>query len=184
MKSFSCETGRLQLRPLAKGDEALFHALYSDPETMRFIGDPWSPMKVAKRFQKLVNHQEQPKLDDRYLVIVRKNGQTSMGICGTSHYDLAAMRLEVGIMLLRRGRGLGIAREALTALLGRAFEDPLVEEVYARFTAENIAIRNLMMRVGFHPCGLAKGGGAAVTMREWSIHRSRWCISNSTTSQG
>ncbi|MEO9078713.1 MAG: GNAT family N-acetyltransferase [Rhodanobacter sp.] len=184
MKSFSCETAGLQLRPLMKDDEPLFHALYSHAETMRFLSDPWTPSEVTKRFQKTVARQERPTLGNRYLVIVGKGGLAPMGICGTSHYDPVDMRLEVGVMLLPAGRGLGVGKEALTALVGRAFEEPLVDEVYARVAADNIAMKGLLVSVGFRPAGSVKDGGQKSAMCEWSLHRSIWCVSKSTTVRG
>lgn len=180
LKSFSCETDGLQLRPLTKDDEPLFHALYSDPETMRFIGDPWTPAEATKRFQKIISGQDWPTLMNRYLVIVRKSGSAPMGICGTSHYDPVGMRLEVGIVLLLARRGLGIGRESLTALVGRVFEESSVDEIYVRFAVANIAMRNLLLRVGFRPGEDTKGAGQNRVVCEWSIHRSSWCSGNST----
>lgn len=184
LKSFSCETEGLQLRPLAEGDEPLFHALYGDPETMRFISCPWTPVKAAKRFRGFLDRQGESTLGDRFLVVVRKPTQTSLGICGTSHYDSSAMRLEVGMVLLPLGRKVGIGREALTALVGRAFEEPLVNEVYARVAAGNSAARNLVARIGFRQDCVRRGEGCDLTACEWSVYRSEWGISKSTSFQG
>ncbi len=172
LKSLSCETEGLQLRSLAEGDEPLFHALYGDPETMRFISVPWTPAEAAKRFRGILGRQGESALVDRFLVIVRKLTRTSLGICGTSHYDSSAMRLEVGMVLLPSGRKSGVGREALTALVGRAFEEPLVNEVYARVAAGNSAARNLVARIGFRQDCVRRGEGCDLTTCEWSVHRS------------
>ncbi|HXS04584.1 MAG TPA: GNAT family N-acetyltransferase [Rhodanobacter sp.] len=184
MKSFSCETDALRLRPLMEIDEALFVALYTDPDTMRFIGSPWTPEEARRQFRKAIRQQGRSAPGSRYLVIARKNVLAPLGICGTSHYDPAIQRIEVGMVLLPEGRRLGVAREALMALVGLVFEEQLVGEVFARFTSENVAARNLVSRVGFRPDSIAmeKEPGAAICV--WSIHRSAWCINKITNIRG
>ncbi len=81
------------------------------------------------------------------------------------------------MVLLPLGRGLGLGREALAALVSLAFEEPLINEVYARFAAGNTAARNLVARVGFCPDCAAKVGEQESGMCERSIHRSGWCVS-------
>lgn len=186
MKSFSCKAEVAQLRLLREGDEALFHALYTDPVTMRFIGGPWTPTKVASKFKGIVDRQGGSNFDDRFLVILEKATQTPLGVCGTSHYDPVAMRLEVGIVLSSEGRRLGIAREALTALVGFAFEELMVDEVYACFAVGNKPARNLVARLGFRPSRAGRVGGKLeeVVECEWSVHRSAWCIREMTNKQG
>ncbi len=184
LKSFSCETGRLQLRSLAEGDEPLFHALYTDPGTMRFIRDPLTPANATKQFHKIIKRQSHSAFGGRFLALVEKRTQTPLGICGTSHYDPTTMRLEVGLMLLPLGCRLGVGREALTALVGLAFEESLVNEVYARSAAGNTAARNLLARVGFRSDGIANGDRQKLAMWVWSMHRSTWLVSKSTNIQG
>ncbi|MDE2154425.1 MAG: GNAT family N-acetyltransferase [Xanthomonadaceae bacterium] len=181
---FECETGRLRLRTLQADDEALFHALYTDPETMRFIGTPLSAEQASGKFLKIVRRQAEPVLDGRYLVMVEKNTRKSLGICGTGHYDQEAMRIEVGMVLTSAGRGQGFATEALAALVDQVFEQHPMEVVYARFDAGNAAAWNLVSRLGFAPEVVAEGLEQASTNCRWSVQRSRWHASNITNSQG
>lgn len=184
LKSFSWETERLCLRPLAEGDEALFHALYTDAQIMRFIGTPLTAAEAASQFRKIVHRQGEPALDRRFLVIVAKNTRAPLGICGTSHYDPGTMRLEVGMVLLPEGRGRGVAREALVALVGRVLEERLVGGVCVRFAAGNTAMRSLASSIGFSSDGAARGRRQDSTICHWSVHRSSWRSSETTNSQG
>ena len=44
------ETPRLLLRPFAPGDAALVHAVYSDPEVMRYVATgPMADLAVTER---------------------------------------------------------------------------------------------------------------------------------------
>lgn len=170
LKPLSCETERLCLRPLAEGDEALFCGLYTDPETMRFIGRPLTAAEAASHFPEVVRRQGELALDERYLMIVRKDTQMPLGICGTGHYDQATMRLELGMVLLPEGRGKGIATEALAGLVKCAFAMPQVNEVYARFSTENAAAMRVLSSMGFSAGAVERKQG--VTTCNWSVHRS------------
>lgn len=183
-KLFSCETERLRLRPLAASDEALFHALYTDPETMRFIAPPLTAEEASSRFRKVIRQQGEPALGARYVVIEGKTTQLPMGICGTGHYDQAVRRLEVGMVLLLEGRKRGFAREALAALVGLAFDEPWVSEVYARFAAGHTAAANLVERVGLRSNHATRGEGEGMAMCEWSVLRSAWRISRTSNNRG
>jgi RimJ/RimL family protein N-acetyltransferase len=169
---------------MTEDDEPLFHALYTDPETMRFIGPPWTLEEAAKYFRKILQRGGEPVSGGRCLVIVGDTVPDPLGICGSSHYDPVAMRLEVGMMLLPLGRKLGRGRGALAALVDYMFQESPAVEVYARFAAANTAARNVMARVGFRLEHVAGVEQHESTMCEWSILRSRWRIPNQINSRG
>lgn len=171
----------MRLRPLVEGDEPLFQALYTDAQTMRFVGGPWTPAEAAKRFRAILCRQGKPTPADRFLVIEGESSPTPMGICGSSHYDRASMRVEVGVMLLPLGRRAGAGRGALVALVDHLFEEQLVVEVYARIAAGHSAAQNLVKRAGFLPDMVARDGEQDVGERQWSVHRSTWRASQRPT---
>ena len=51
--AFAFETDRLRMRPLRADDEALFLDLYTDAETMRYIGEPLSLERAKRSLRKL-----------------------------------------------------------------------------------------------------------------------------------
>ena len=170
----------MRLRPLREADEPLFQALYTDAQTMRFVGDPWTPAEAARRFRAILSRRETLVSTDRFLVIEEKSSREPMGICGSSHYDRAGMRVEVGVMLLPQGRRLGVGRAALGALVDYMFQEPSLLEVYARVAIENSAARNLVTRVGFRQSRAAEGNKQGTLTCEWSVHRSQWNMSQTT----
>lgn len=174
----------MRLRPMTQGDEALFHALYTDPETMRFVGAAWTPAEAAKRFQRILQRGQGSPPADRYLVIVGEVTPDPLGICGSSHYDPNAMRLELGMMLLPQGRRLGVGRAALGTLVDYMFRESPAVEVYARFAAVNRAAGNLMARAGFHPSPVTGKERHESATCEWSIFRSEWRMEKSINSWG
>jgi RimJ/RimL family protein N-acetyltransferase len=177
---FDFETERLHLRLLAEGDEVLFHGLYTDPETMRFIGPPLSVEKAAKSFQKIVARQREAALKGRFLAILEKATLQPLGICGTSLHDGGALRLEVGIVLRPQAQSRGFAREALAALMKRIFAMSPIEEIYVRFSAQCPAVERLNIHLGFTPCATEVTEEGLFPKRVWSVHRSSWRTNQAT----
>jgi len=173
---FNFETERLSLRPADPGDEALFHDLYTDPETMRFIGPVLSAEKAVNSFQKMVARQSEPSLAGRLLVIVDKVTLQPLGICGTSQYGTDALRLEVGIVLKSEARSRGLAKEALTGLVNKIFALSPIEEICVQFSGLSPAAERLNSRMGFAPCADAVQGEGVLSKRVCSIQRSSWCV--------
>lgn len=172
LKSFTWETERLCLRSLAEGDEALFHELYTDPETMRFIGTPLSVEQATLKFGKTLGAMRRRPFKCLFLTILEKTSQLPLGICGMPQFDSDAIRQEVGLVLVRQARSKGIAREGLAALVNRIFAMSSVEEVWAQFSAENLAAQQLVVAVGFHACNEVLLGQELSSKRHWSMRRS------------
>ncbi len=171
---FDFHTERLHLRPLDERDEALFHALYTDPETMCFIAPPLTVERAAESFRKIVLHQREPSLEKRFLAILDKATSRPIGICGTSHYDAVALRLEVGAVLKPETHSQHFAREALAALMKKIFDISPVEEIQVRFSSQNPAARGLSIHLGFMPCDKEMSQEGSLPRLVWSVHRSSW----------
>lgn len=148
LAAFEIDTERLRLRPLQAGDEALFHALYTDPDTMRFIAPPLSAEQAARLFRKTVAGMQQQPFRWLSLAIVQNLSQQAFGICGVSDFAAGAKRLEVGILLTAEARSRGIALEALAALVQRMFDVLSVDEIWLQCCGEYPAIERLAIRVG------------------------------------
>jgi RimJ/RimL family protein N-acetyltransferase len=181
LSALDLETKRFRLRLLEEGDAALFHGLYTDPDTMRFICPPLSAEQAATRFPKIVARQRRPSFEGRFLVILDKATLQAVGICGTSQYDADALRLEVGMVLKPEARAQGVAREALTALMKRIFVVSPVNEIWAQFSAENLAARQLVVSIGFTPCADEGQREGVLSKHVYSAHRSSWYVNQAPT---
>lgn len=177
---FDIETERLRLRPLGTGDEALFHDLYTDAETMRFIGTPLSAEQAAKRFRKTLVGMQQRPLKWLSLAILEKISLQPLGICGMPQFDASIIRQEVGILLKGEARSRGLAQEGLAALMQRIFAVLPTQEIYVRFSAQSAVTERLNIRMGFTPCADVSGGKGVMPTRIWSVHRSSWYAMETT----
>jgi RimJ/RimL family protein N-acetyltransferase len=173
---FDFETERLRLRPLGPGDEELFHKLYTDAETMRFIAPPLSPERAEKSFHKIISRQGDPGLSGRFLAILEKETLWPVGICGTSQYDADALRVEVGIVLGPKGRVRGFGREALAALMRKIFAEWLVDEIWVQCSTEYPAVERMILSIGFTPSSEIAEEKFSLSKRVWSVRRSSWYV--------
>ena len=84
-------------------------------------------------------------------IVVRETEE----IAGSANFKGAPAEgaVEVGYALVPRFRGNGYAREALEALLDRAFEEPATEEVVAAIQPENIPSIAVAEAAGLRPTG-------------------------------
>ena len=172
LSTFDFETERFLLRPLVAGDSALFQGLYTDADTMRFIAPPLSVERAEKSFQKIVVRQRESSLNGRFLAILGKKTQQPLGICGTSQYDVDARRVEVGIVLRPEARAMGVAREALAALVKRIFVGWPVDEIWVQCSTEYPAVERMVLSVGFTPRTEIAEEQGGLPKRIWSVHRS------------
>ncbi|OOG38138.1 GNAT family N-acetyltransferase [Rhodanobacter sp. C05] len=170
--AFEFETERLQLRLLAARDEALFCGLYTDPETMRFIGQPLTAGQAARYFQRAMAGMHQQPCKWLYLAILEKESGQPLGVCGVPQFDKDATRLEVGLVLATEARSRGYAREGLAALVKRVFEVSSVVEIWAQFSTEHVAAERLVIDIGFSSCTYAPIEPGFLSKRIWSIPRS------------
>lgn len=171
-ETFSWETGRLLLRPLDVGDEALFRALYTDVETMRFIAAPLSDGEAARMFHRILAAMATQPPTCKYLVMLDRASRQAIGLCGLPRFDFSAARQEVGLVLTTSARSRGFAREGLTALVDRIFRALPADEVWARFSEENVAAHRLVVAAGFNACEGRSQEQEFPSWRHWSIHRS------------
>jgi RimJ/RimL family protein N-acetyltransferase len=85
-------------------------------------------------------------------------------------YDgVAALRAEVGVLLLPAAQGMGVASAAIAALADVVFTASPLETLWTRHGHAHAAAAALMRRVGFEsvPCGVDGEG-------RWQLTRARW----------
>lgn len=186
LSEFDLETDRLHLRALDERDEALFRALYTDPQTMRFIAEPLSTEQAVRCFRRTIEGMRERPMRWMSLTMLDRSSQHALGICGVPRFEVAARRLEVGILLTGEARAQGFAREGLAALMRRLFDVTWVDELWVRFSADCAAVRRLNISLGFAPRAVAENEmtHASRGKHVWSVYRSSWCIPGAINQQG
>jgi RimJ/RimL family protein N-acetyltransferase len=163
------DTRRLRLRRLCPADEALFVALDSDPEVMRYIGSRGgTPEEIVARVR------------DR---IATDHGALGWWVIegrddGAFHGVAALLRMpdgddiELAYRLARASWGAGLATEAASALAHYAFDQVGLPRLVAVTFPENIASQHVLEKVGFAHDGLSSYKAFQVT--HFTFEASAW----------
>ncbi len=168
------ETERLRARRLCADDESLFCGLYTDPETMRFIGQPLAPERAARSFRSDVGAWERHPVERAVLGLVDKTTQIPLGICAVVQLNEAVTRAEVGMMLVDGARAQGVAKECLAELVTRTFAVFPVDEIWVQYSPEHSVAERLVISVGFSPRADGCAYKVASAKNVWSAFRSSW----------
>lgn len=144
-------TERLLLRPLLSADLPEFVAYRSDPDVARYQGwDATFSMADATHFLDQVRdvHLGQPGKWLQLAAVHRVSGALCGDVAVRFVVDQPATA-EIGVTFARGWQGVGLAREALSALLAVLFGDHGAHRVYAEADDRNGAVHHLLERLGF-----------------------------------
>jgi RimJ/RimL family protein N-acetyltransferase len=152
-------TARLLLRAVRPSDLDDLHAVLSDRTAMRY----WSSLPHASI------DDTRAWLDDMIAIppaegedFVIEHAGRVIGKAGFYRFP------EIGFILRPDHWGLGLAAEALTPLIGRAFDVHGLERIVADVDPRNVGSLNLLRRLNFAENGFAE--------RTWLIGE-EWCDS-------
>jgi ribosomal-protein-alanine N-acetyltransferase len=167
-------TPRLILRSICESDEDLYCGLFCDPETMRFIGPPWTRAEAARAFHGVLDATRATQPRALFLVMVPKGAQEPVGLCSLQNFDAAGRRIEMGVMVASQVRARGIASEALIALIAHAFATLPVDDVWVRIALGHAACERTAAIIGLVRHAAAAPEDAAKNVSRWSAYRRSW----------
>ena len=140
------ETARLRLRLPLPSDLDDLYSIRSDAEVMRFItGAPSTKDETLAGLNKHLKRWEEHGFGQ--WAINFKNEATLLGWCGLDFLDTTT-EIEVGYGLAKKYWGLGVATEAAEASLRYGFEQLNLERIVAVAYPQNIASRQVMVKLG------------------------------------
>ena len=144
-------TPRLRLRPFRREDLPVFVAYRREPEVARYQGweDTYSLEDAERAFESQKGLALGQPGDFVVLAIVDRASGAVHGDCAVRVLVDQPATAELGVTLASASQGIGIATEALTALLSVLFEDHGLHRIYAETDDRNRAVNRLLERVGF-----------------------------------
>lgn len=148
-ENFVISTSRLLIRPLAESDLQLYLDLYTNAETMVFVGEPLPLEKAINSFQSALRINAKTPFKRLFLTIVEQG--RCAGLCAINQWNSDTAQVEVGIMLLRPWHGQGYAMEALAALIQRVQQQFYTAVIKGDLDPENKAAVQLVVKTGFQP---------------------------------
>jgi len=167
---------RLILRPLLQDDAELYCQLYTDAETMRFIGTPLSRAQALRRFRRLLQRlQGDHPAPELFYAVVEQASARAVGICSLQRLDVRQRHVEAGIILTAPARVLGYSKEAYAGAVDLAFRMLPVDQVRAQIAPDHRAARGLLLNVGFSRVCKADPDHTSHRWCLWSIDRGSWC---------
>jgi RimJ/RimL family protein N-acetyltransferase len=192
MHVFPIETARLRMRPIVSSDASLYEHLYTDAETMRFIGAPLSPERAAKSFQSALAAMQRQPIQQLFLTVEEKATCTDVGICSLQNCDTERRSVQAGVMFAAAARAKGYSKEGFVGLIQQVFAHLPVDELWVQFAAEHVAVQRAVLSVGFarreaaarqdgarrngpeHGTQHQSGNGTGGPATAWSVHRHSW----------
>jgi RimJ/RimL family protein N-acetyltransferase len=165
---------RLVLRSIDERDEEVYCDLFCDPETMRYIGSPWTRAAAARAFSGVLQATRSTPPRALFFMLTPKDAQRPIGLCTLQKIDPVRRQTELGVMLAPTARVRGLATEALITVIAHAFVALPVDEVWVRFAVDHAACERLAVRTGLIRHADASPQDRETNLWRWSAYRSSW----------
>jgi len=156
LESVELRTPRLTLRALQAGDVPPLFDMHSDSAVMQYANSPaWTRVEQAAE---LVDASRRWQASGAHLClgVVRTGVNDLIGTCTLFDIDRNSQRAELGFVLASRAWQQGYMTEALTALLGHAFDSLRLNRIDADTDPRNGAAIRLLERLQFRREGLLR----------------------------
>jgi ribosomal-protein-alanine N-acetyltransferase len=143
------ETNRLVLRRLALPDAADLYRIYSDPETMKFMGKaPDSVEEERNHLQAhIANHYE--KYGVGLWATALKENNRLIGRCGLMRKQIEGVEeVEIAYLLDRECWGKGLATEAAEAIIKHGHAKYGFKRIVAVIHPQNVASIRVAEKIG------------------------------------
>ena len=140
-------TGRLAYRPLDLDDVEALHAVWGDPEVMRYLpADASSLNETAGRVDRHAMSFEQTGFG--LCAVVERESERVVGVCGLFPVESIGPDVEVAYHFARDVWNRGYATEAAGAWVATAFSELGLDRVVALAFPANRASTRVMEKIG------------------------------------
>ena len=153
---FPLETARLLIRPIRPEDAEQLHAVYGDPDVMRWIpsGPADSLETTRRRVARYIDEQDRSGFS-LWAVIERASGRV-IGDCGLFPVEGRGPEVELAYRLGRSAWGRGYATEAAATCLRYGCERLGLDRIIAITDPDHTASRRVIEKLGMSYDGTRK----------------------------
>jgi [ribosomal protein S5]-alanine N-acetyltransferase len=141
-------TSRLLLRPFTAADEAAIHAVYSDPDVMRYVGHGAHRSRADTKRALRGYADAIAARGYGFVAVVERESGAVIGDAGLHPLAGRGPDVELGYTLARAAWGRGYATELGRALVEHAFGALRVPRVVAQVEPDNHASRRVLEKLG------------------------------------
>lgn len=175
--AFHLATPRLRLRPVAPRDWPVYRDLYTDPDTVREVGDPLTASAVEESFEICLRAWTRQPLRRAILAATHDSDDAAIGLGGIFNFraepTLGGACAEVGVMLVDFARARGLGPEALRAITACAFRNFPLDTVRCHVSTLNTRSERMVARIGFEQSDAQPDPGPFAN-RTWLLPRERF----------
>ena len=141
-------TERLSYRPHTPADAEAMHAVWGDPEVMRYLpSEPSASLsESAERVERSISRFAETGFG--LCAVVEREGERVVGTCGLFPVEWVGPDVEVAYHFARAVWNRGYATEAAGAWVGTAFKQLRLERVVALAYPANRASTRVMEKIG------------------------------------
>jgi RimJ/RimL family protein N-acetyltransferase len=139
------ETSRLLLREFQLSDAEKMYELNSDPEVIKYTGDP--PFKSVEETRDFLSKYKDYQHNGygRWIMIIKETNET-IGWCGLKLNE--EKFVDLGFRLFRKHWNKGYASEAAKACLAYGFKTLNMDFIIGRVVSENTASVKVLEKLG------------------------------------
>ncbi len=142
--NFILETDRLYLREITPDDAHHAYLLNSDPEVIKYTGDPpFDSVEAAREF--LENYSDYRNYGYGRWAVIRKADNEFLGWCGLKFHE---HEIDLGFRFFKKYWNNGYATEAAVACIKYGLETLNMKTIVGRAMAENLASINVLKKTG------------------------------------
>jgi RimJ/RimL family protein N-acetyltransferase len=148
------DTERLCLRPFTAADHDAIHAVYADPEVMRWVGHGAhrTPAETARALRGYADALAARGYG--FVAVVERSSGAVVGDAGLHPLAGRGPDVELGYTLARAAWGRGYATETAAALVEHAFGALGFPRVMAQVEPDNLASRRVLEKLGMTERGV------------------------------
>ena len=162
------------MRALRAEDESLYTHLYTDAETMRFIGAPLSTARAAVSFRSALAGMARTPIERLFLAVVERASSRAVGICSLQNFDPQRRSVQAGIMFIAAARARGYSKEGFIGLISQVFAEFPVDELWVQFAADHVAVQRAVTSVGFERRHTDAPQNEPEQLSLWVVRRDTW----------
>jgi ribosomal-protein-alanine N-acetyltransferase len=141
-------TARLWLRPFRDADEDAAHAVYADPDVMRWVGHG-AHRTPAETHSALRGYADALAIRGYgFVAVIERSTGELIGDAGLHPLGGRGPDIEVGYTLARAAWGRGYGTEAARALVEHAFGAIGASRVVAQVEPDNLPSRHVLEKLG------------------------------------
>jgi ribosomal-protein-alanine N-acetyltransferase len=141
-------TERLDYRPLEPTDAEAAHAIWSDPEVMRYLPSE-SSASLEETAERVARNVDRFRTSGYGLCAVEERaGDRLIGVCGVFPVEWVGPDVEVAYHFIRDVWNRGYATEAARAWVAAAFDQLGLDRVVALAFPANRASHRVMVKIG------------------------------------